>query len=322
MHEFYENFHFLRPAALLLLPLALGLWIWWQRQADPLRGWREQIAPELLKELTVGGEAGFLRSGKHILAGWTIASVAIAGPTWRLEPSPFADDATPLLILLKADISMDTPDPAPSRRERASLKIADLAAARKGQPLGLIAYAGSAHLVMPATRDTDAVVQMANEISPEIMPIPGDRLDLALQRAHALLNSTDQGGSIVVLADSINKEHLIALTEESLQPATTAPGNVGFSLGKYPITILSINANGSSQETSIRTAAKLLDANVEQIDVDDKDINAIVRFASRAPKATSEGDSSRWQESGYWLTPLVAVFMLLSFWRKEPLATS
>ena len=120
---------------------------------------------------------------RWLLVGWLLAVVAVAGPTWRLEPSPFADDATPLMILLKADISMETPDPAPSRLERARLKIADLAAARKGQPLGLIAYAGSAHLVLPPTRDTAVVAQMAAEISPEIMPVPGDRLDLALRKA-------------------------------------------------------------------------------------------------------------------------------------------
>ena len=129
----------------------------WQRRSDPLRGWREQIAPELLEALVVGRESAKSSQALWLLVSWLVAIVAIAGPTWRLEPSPFADDATPLMILLKADLSMMQPDPAPSRLERARLKIADLAEARKGQPLGLIAYAGSAHLVLPPTRDTAVV---------------------------------------------------------------------------------------------------------------------------------------------------------------------
>ena len=133
-----------------------------------------------------------------------MAIVAIAGPTWRLEPSPFADDVTPLMILLKADVSMMQPDPAPSRLERARLKIADLGEARKGQPLGLIAYAGSAHLVLPPTRDTATVAQMAAEISPDIMPISGDRLDLALREAVRVLAEGQSGGGIVVLADAVD----------------------------------------------------------------------------------------------------------------------
>jgi Ca-activated chloride channel family protein len=46
-------------------------------------------------------------------AGEQVDRVAVAGPTWKPEPSPFADDATPLMVLLKADSSMRQPDPAP-----------------------------------------------------------------------------------------------------------------------------------------------------------------------------------------------------------------
>ena len=62
----------------------------------------------------------------------------------------------------------------------ARLKIADFAAERTGQPLGLVAYAGSAHLVLPPTRDTSVVATMAAEISPAIMPKRGDDLAGAL----------------------------------------------------------------------------------------------------------------------------------------------
>ena len=166
MREVIANFHFIRPAALVLAPVAVALWWFWQRRSDPLRGWRQQIDAELLQALTVGSGSGLRLPALVTLSFWLLAVVAIAGPTWRLEPSPFADDATPLMILMKADISMETPDPAPSRLERAQLKIADLAAARKGQPLGLIAYAGSAHLVLPPTRDTATVATIAAGISP------------------------------------------------------------------------------------------------------------------------------------------------------------
>jgi len=125
--ENWVNFHFIRPWFLLLAPLAVLLWWLWQRGTDPLRGWREQIVPELLDVLVVGQESSLRRSVPWLLVAWLLAVLAIAGPTWRLEPSPFADDASPLIILLKADASMEQPDPAPSRLERARLKIADLA---------------------------------------------------------------------------------------------------------------------------------------------------------------------------------------------------
>lgn len=302
MDEALTTFHFIRPGWLLFVPLAIGLWWLWQRRADPLRGWRGQIEPELLDALITGKEA--LRSGpaRWILAAWLIAIVAIAGPTWRLESSPFADDATPLVILLKADLSMDTPDPAPSRLERAKLKISDLAEARKGQPLGLIAYAGSAHLVLPPTHDTAVVARMAAEISPAIMPVAGDRLDLALREAARVLGEGSQGGGVVVLADSVDTDASL------LDPLKNELG--------LPVQFLAINTPDSSQDASLRTAAKTLGAGVAALDVEGRDIAAIVRRASGAPLARAGAQGERWQEAGYWLVPVVALVLLSSF-RKD-----
>lgn len=303
MSTMLDNFHFIRPAWLLLTPLAIGLWWLWQRRSDPLRGWREQIAPELLEALVVGRESGKSGSAWWLLVAWLVAIIAIAGPAWRLEPSPFAADATPLMILLKAGVSMMQPDPAPSRLERARLKIADLGEARKGQPLGLIAYAGSAHLVLPPTRDTAIVAKMAAEIGPEIMPAPGDRLDLALQEAARVLAEGKQGGSIVVLADAVDTE-----------PAALAALRKDISI---PVQFLAINSPESSQNDSLRAAAKTLGADVEQITVEDQDIAAIVRNAASAPVAKRGEQSERWQEAGYWLVPLLGMVVLVSFRREE-----
>ena len=84
--------------------------------------------------------------GGGLLAAWWLAMLSLAGPTWRPEPSPFADDPVPVMLVLKASETMDLlAHLAPSRMERARLKTADFAAERSGQPLGLVAYAGSAH---------------------------------------------------------------------------------------------------------------------------------------------------------------------------------
>lgn len=302
MIEEFANFHFIRPAWLLLAPLAIGLWWLWRQSEDPLRGWREQIAPELLEALVVGRESSQRRPAQWLLAAWLVAIVAIAGPTWRLEPSPFADDATPLMILLKADASMEQPDPAPSRLERARLKIADLAEARKGQPLGLIAYAGSAHLVLPPTRDTAIVARMAAEISPAIMPTPGDRLDLALREAARVLAEGQQGGSILVLADAVDTD-----------PAALQALHKDFSL---PVQFLAINAPDSSQDEALRAAARMLKASVEPLDVEGDDVAVIVRRAASAPVAQRGEQGGRWQEAGYWLVPLVGLVVLASFRRE------
>lgn len=295
--------HFIRPAWLLLMPLVVGLWWVWLRYSDPLRGWRQQIAPELLKALTVGGESGQRPTAQWLLVVWLLAVVAIAGPTWRLTPSPFADDASPLMIVLKADISMEQPDPAPSRLERARLKIADLAEARKGQPLGLIVYAGSAHLVLPPTRDTAVVAGMAAEVGPDIMPVPGDRLDLALREAGRVLAAGGQGGSIVVLADSVDTDSV---------PLQAVAADVSQS-----VQFLAVNSPESSEDNALRGAARTLGAHVEPFDMGGRDVAAVVRRAAHTPVAQVGGQGGHWQEAGYWLVPLLALAVLASFRRKE-----
>lgn len=306
MNDWFGTFHFIRPGAWLLAPLAVGLWWLWRRRVDPLRGWREQVEPELLEALLVGSGSGRSpahRSARGLLAAWLLAILALAGPTWRLEPSPFADDATPLVLLLETDAHMEQPGAVPARLERARLKIADLAGARAGQPLGLIAYAGSAHLVLPPTRDTDVVASMAAELSPDVMPVQGNRLDLALREAARVLDDGRAGGSLVVLAGRVDLEpdELRALRQELA----------------FPVQVLSINEPGSPQDEELRAAARALGAAVETLDLEDADVEALVRRAARAPTFQRGEDGGRWQEAGYWLLPLLALLVVASFRREE-----
>ncbi|MBK6287394.1 MAG: VWA domain-containing protein [Gammaproteobacteria bacterium] len=297
------DFHFIRPLWLLLAPVAVALWWLWRREADPLRGWRRQLAPELLEALVVGHSRRQHWQGGSLLVAWLLGVVAVAGPTWQLEPSPFADDATPLMLLLKADASMEQSDLEPSRLERAWLKIADLAAARRGQPLGLIAYAGSAHLVLPPTRDTAIVASMAAEVSPQIMPEPGDRLDRALALAQRVLAQGARGGSIVVLADAVD-------TDSALLEAAGTERSIA-------VQFLALNLPGSSEDQSLRAAARILSGHVEAFAIEGDDVAALVRRAARTPDTLRGEQGGQWQEAGYWLVPPLALLMLAAFRRRE-----
>ena len=196
---------------------------------------------------------------------------------------------------------MDGSDLAPSRLEHAYLKIADLAEVRKGQPLGLIAYAGSAHLVLPPTRDTAIVARMASEISPAIMPVPGDRLDLALDEAVRILTEGKKGGSVVVIADQVDTE----------------PGLLAkIDTQSVPIQFLVFNGAQSPPE-SLTAAAETVNGRVEPLTVDSSDITTIVRRAAGKALPAEDAFSNQWRESGYWLVPFIALILLTGFRREE-----
>jgi Ca-activated chloride channel family protein len=287
-----NEFHFLRPWTLALFIPAILLWLASRGAADSTRRWARVIDPDLLELLTVGGPSRW-RIAPHdlLLAGWIVATLAIAGPSWQREPSPFADAERPVMIVLRAAPSMMTTDLAPTRLDRARQKIADLLKAHDGMPAGLIAYSGSAHLVLPPTPDRDIVLSLAQSLSPAIMPREGDRLDDAVALADRILKDGGQGGSILVVADSV------------------APDQVT----KVPYTLLAMLPEP--------TRLPSVDAPIVRATVDDADIKALSRRLSTAaapPAAPGEGE--RWQDAGYWLTPLMALLVLGWFRRGWVLA--
>jgi Ca-activated chloride channel family protein len=268
---------------------------------DPLRGWRAVMDRELLAAMTVGGASTQNRwRGFGTLAAWLIAVIAVAGPTWRPEPSPFADDPVPVMLVLRAGESMEQSDLLPTRMERARLKVADFAAARKGQPLGLVTYAGSSHLVIPPTRDTAVVATMAAEISPAIMPKPGDDLASALRLAERTLGNS--GGSIVVVSDTV-----AASNEKALVDFRTDSG--------VPVYFLAVARKDTPEIDSIRRAAEATEAEVTLMTADSVDVDSLVRQTARAKVSSGADDGTRWAESGWWLVPLLALFSLATFRR-------
>ena len=297
--SFLGDFHFIRPLWLLLLPMIS--WLWWRgwRSRDALRGWKGAMAPELLAAMTVGDDRQSRWLEYTRLAAWLIALVAVAGPTWRPEPSPFADDPVPLMLVLKANQTMDLTDLSPTRLERAQLKIADIAEERKGEPLGLVAYAGSAHLVLPPTRDTSVVATMAAEISSSIMPLDGDALAAALQLAAATLG--ESGGSLLVVADAIAPGSLPSL--QSFRQKS-----------QIPIYFLAVARPDTPELDAIEAAASALDASVELLTPDNSDILRLVRKTASAPVAVAvAGSGTRWAEAGWWLVPVLALYGLTTF---------
>ncbi len=297
-----SNFHFLRPTWLALIPVAV--WLWWlsRKRLDPLGGWRSLMDAQLLAAMTVGNADHSERRGFMLLAAWVISAISLAGPAWWPEPSPFSDDPVPVMIILKAGDGMQLTDLSPSRMERARLKALDLATTRGNEPVGLIAYAASAHLVLPPTRDNSVVGDMAVEVSPDIMPEQGDDLAKALKLAIETLK--DGGGSIVVILDAVANPDASTLRQ-------LAESN------RIPIQFLAVAREKTPEIDSIREAASLLSASVVLMTPDSEDVEEVAKAASGSPRAVSAAaEGVRWAEAGWWLVPVLAAMSLIGFRRE------
>lgn len=203
MNSLIEHFHFLRPAWLLaLLVLPLLPWIW-KRRAGANDPWRAAVDPDLLPHLAQKGNTAGSRMPIILLGlGWIIGTTALAGPAFRLEPTPLARLDSALIVALDLSDRMRSPDLPPDRATRAKLKLAALLAARSDGQTGLIAWAGDAHTVAPLSDDAGSLRDLVNAMSPGVVPLGGQRPERAIVLAQKLLNDAGFAqGDLLIITD-------------------------------------------------------------------------------------------------------------------------
>ena len=292
------DFHFLRPFWLTALIPVFIVWWWILRHRDPISALRQVVDTHLLEHLVVDDDARQRFRPAHVLlAIWTLTSMALAGPTWKKEVSPFAEDEAGLMVLMKVGGTMKATDVQPSRLERAKHKLRDILKLRAGSPAGLIVYSGSAHLVMPLTTDHRIIGAMAQEISPELMPAEGDALVPALQLAVSVFERSGVPGSILVMADSVSPAQAEAVSQLETDPA---------------VQFLLLQPFTAPVDSDLNRAADGLDAPVTRLSADSTDVELLERGArSRIRAVAPEISGDRWRDDGYALLPLIALLSLM-----------
>jgi Ca-activated chloride channel family protein len=284
---------------LAFIPAAL---LWWglRRHADARQVWRGIVAPHLLPHL-LSGEERRARFGplELVAIGWLAGVLVAAGPSWRRMPSPFAEDTAALAIVVKVTPSMLTEDVQPARLSRAVEKIHDLLVQRAGAKTALVAYAGTAHVVMPATTDAGIVETFAQALDPKIMPAEGDVAAKALLLAEQTLHDAGSG-SILWITDNI-------------APEQETPLAVWRKASKTPVRLFPPLPSGSELD-AVERAARAVKATSVHLTADDADARSLAR-AAKFSAVTIAGSGSRWEDGGYWFTPVLAL-MLLPFFRR------
>lgn len=294
------DFLFLRPLWLMALLPAVIIWaIAWKRSAG-LGSLPELVDAHLLKHLLIEEQSkSRFRPIHRIGLFWFLTILALAGPSWRDAPAPFAEEQAGLFILLRTNPSMLATDLSPTRIERARIKIAELLKERAAAATGLIAYSGSAHLVLPLTRDDRLLKTMAASLHPDVMPTEGDDLAGAIQLAEAHFKKSGISGSVLILTDN-------AILSEEFQPV-------------LPVQILALKPPESPLPTTLQVTAKTLRARITPLTHDNHDIRQVAaRAQTDFRSASGEDGNSRRHDSGLALLPLIALCQLLAFRKGWP----
>lgn len=307
----FVYFHFLRPWWLLALVPFLGTyWYLWNARS-PIGNWRKVVAPHLLKAILVRhGHASWFNPASVILIVVVLGIVAMAGPTWKQQPSPFAQDIAALVIVLDVSPSMQQSDVQPSRLERAKQKVQDLLALRPGGPVGLVVYSGTAHSVIPLTTDPDVVNNFLSAIVTEMMPRKGKFPEKALPLAEKMLRNSKVPGTVLMIGDGVSPN-----TEEDFSQYFSSQDHqlLVLGVGSEPTVKRGVeNALIPLESAALRKIAKNNSGYYQPLTRDKEDVENLNRRISSYFVIVDDG-SRPWVDAGYYLLYPIAMAFLLWF---------
>lgn len=195
------EFHWLRSEWLWAgLPLIL---LGWKLLKRPLvtQAWAKVCDAHLLQPL-LQTRGGVSRVGAVmlLLSSLLCMIIALAGPAWVKNAVPTYQHLQPRLIVLDLSESMLEQDVTPDRLTRAKFKIHDILKQADTGQLGLLVYTDEPFVVSPLTEDAQTMDGLLDPLSPTLMPVSGNRLDLALNEAYQMLTRVGLNyGEILVL---------------------------------------------------------------------------------------------------------------------------
>jgi Ca-activated chloride channel family protein len=158
-----------------------------------------KFVPKRLQPLLVCDPARRTLRFALLLAGTAAAVVAAARPQWTQAIDSSTGRGRDVIIAVDVSRSMLADDLPPTRLKRAQMVAEDLVRQLKSDRIGLVAFAGSAFLQAPVTADHASVLAAMQELSPELIPLPGTNISAALRCAEEAFDHSEAGQRALVL---------------------------------------------------------------------------------------------------------------------------
>jgi|GEM_PF-262303 len=322
MTALLPNLHWLRPHWLwALLPLA-ALWLWLGYRERRSSGWRALLAPELQPHLLEIPSGRSPHNGWWLLGlGWLLGILALAGPSWSQQPQPAARYPQALVIVLDLTATMLAEDTPPSRLVRARHKVLELLARQPDALVGLVAYAGDAHIVSPLTDDHGTLSHLLEALSPDLMPRPGRDTAAALALGGQLLQRHGlPQGQLLLLTGEVEPGAAARLPRLLPEGVTLSILGVGTATGAPvagPRGLLKDEEGhlvlARLQVEPLRELARRGGGSYHRLTLDDSDLAAL---QGRGPRSDTEtGTDRQWVDRAPWLAALLLPLAAAGFRR-------
>ncbi len=134
-----------------------------------------------------------------IVLSTALIVIALTRPQWGYHWEEIKRTGVDIMIAVDVSKSMLAKDIDPSRLERAKRKIKDFLKIVKGDRIGLIAFAGVSFLECPLTLDYGTIELFVDELSPDLIPVPGTAISSAINEAVKVLDRSAQKSRALIL---------------------------------------------------------------------------------------------------------------------------
>ncbi len=306
----FEAFHLLRPAwlwaLLLLVPIGWSL----LRRARSAGPWEQVCDPHLLRHLVTTGQSGGARWPLSLLAlGWTLATLALAGPTWERLPQQTFREPTRTVFVLGLGDSMNQRDVRPSRLARARHKLLDAIDRSMSGSVALVVVRDEAFAVTPITDDPHVLREAIPLLETKLMP--GRRVypSRGIEQALRLLDPVGvRGARIVLVSDGADDD----------PQATLAAAREAADQGAQ-LSVLSV----AGDDESLAALARSGNGNFAALAIDDADLERLLAspgaadLASGAALTKSDIQADDWKDRGaslLWIPLALAPFAFRRGW--------
>lgn len=178
----------------------VGLLAWWLAQRAQKRTFAfasEQMQAHLSTTSRMGMR---WRMGLWGLA-LCLLILACMRPQYGYRIEKVGSDNRPLLLAIDVSKSMGAEDIKPSRMAVAKQHLFGILGSTKGQPVGLVVFAGAAYLQCPFTTDYDALRSYIEELHPGFLPVQGTNIGAVLEVASTLGDTVKSGFDVFLLSD-------------------------------------------------------------------------------------------------------------------------
>ena len=202
----------------LFIPLTLVL-IWYAYQGKKLRMDLESLGTLPVKKFLLNRvkHSSIRLRSRLIILGIIFILLASVGPQIGMKLTELTRQGVDIFILMDTSTSMNAIDVRPSRMEKAKYEMGRLLNNLEGDRVGLIAFAGSAHLHCPLTEDYSAAHLFMNMMDTGLITTQGTDLAAAILLALEHVKEEDKKFKVFVLV-SDGEDHqgeAVSLAEQA-----------------------------------------------------------------------------------------------------------